>query len=122
MCLTSKWRFPKIAKEDIVCYKVLEVNIDNRYFVTPYRKNIVDINKPYEAKEANSLSIFHPYTKTKGYIHTFAFIPTLQNLKERFDNPVVFKCIIPKGTKYHRGNFAYCSKKIIFKERLYNDD
>ena len=124
MCLTSTRRFAKRAKENIVCYKILLKDDEDNYFA-PYRDNIVDINKPYKAKGI-SLSLLNWNEKGKGYIHTLSCIPDKSWLSE-WDNPVVFRCIIPKGTKYHKGNYNdYCSKKIIFKEKIpsyiiYND-
>ena len=52
MCLNSKWRFPKRAKKDIVCYKILEkveTDNDDEYY-TPYQDTEVDITKPFKAK------------------------------------------------------------------------
>ena len=53
---------------------------------------------------------------TDGFIHTFASAPPYYNL---FWNDRVFKCIIPKGTKYFIGDDDdYASEQIIFGERL----
>ena len=118
MCLISKWRFAKKASYDIVCYKVLDKMGDEYY--TPYRDTIVDINRIFKAK-GFSFSFFDPKEKGKGYIHTYA---TLHYAKEHvFEmacrNPVIFKCIIPKGTKYHIScnDSSFCSKQINF-ERI----
>ena len=53
---------------------------------------------------------------TDGFIHTFASVPPYYNL---FWNNRVFKCIIPKGTKYFIGDDDdYASEQIIFVEQL----
>jgi len=126
MCLTSKWRFPKRAKKDIVCYKVLERD-DEGKLRTPYIDTYINnISTPFIAKGI-SLSFDNKYEKGKGYIHTFTKLSFLEleysttlTFRFIFHPPVVFKCIIPKGTKYHTSTDGkeYCSKKIIFKEKI----
>ena len=119
MCLTSKWRFAKKASHDIVCYKVLDKMGDEYY--TPYMETIVDINRIFKAK-GFSFSFLDPKEKGKGYIHTYV---TLHYAKEYVfemacEKPVIFKCIIPKGTKYHisKDCIEFCSKKIDFKSQV----
>lgn len=116
MCLISKWKFAKKAKEDIVCFKVLSVDEDGNYYA-PYMNNVVDISKSYKAKGI-SLTLFNLFEKGKGYIHTLKYCPSYKFLNSEFGyiQTIVYKCIIPKGTKYHEGLYGeYCSKKIIFK-------
>lgn len=137
MCLTVNninncFRY---ASEDIVCYKVLHlltdeeryiINETNRY-VTPYKfigipDEVLDGKSPFKA-----LGKCHTIYKDNecfingGYIHTFAEYP-----KEWIDNHkigyVVFRCVIPKGTRYAKGYFcgvdAYASKEIMFIEEI----
>ena len=120
MCLISKWRFAKKAKKDIVCYKVLDKMGDKYY--TPYMDTIVDINRILKAKGFSFSFFDDPKEKGKGYIHTYA---SLYYAKEHVSamackNPVVFKCIIPKGTKYHisKNCTEFCSKKIDFESQI----
>lgn len=125
MCLTSKWRFPRKAKEDIICYKILISNFD--YYFSPYRAELVDIQKEYKA-EGESFKWKDGYKKDIGYIHAY----TLQhdasrcciweNSSHHYLRYVVFKCIIPKGTLYRisRNGRECCSKKIKFLE-IVND-
>lgn len=120
MCLISRWRFPKKAKIDIVCFKVL---LDSYYkYVTIFTGDFVDTRDPLEAK-GESFKILYPYTKEIGYIHTYSNIEEAKKLKDSRRNFVIFRCIIPKGTKYHisRDGKEMCSKKIIFKCREKND-
>ena len=113
MCLISKWRFPKKAKKDIVCYKVLRSSSDGKLY-TPFIGEKVDTSKPLIAK-GSSFSILNPLEKKGGYIHTY---------KDRhYEYTVqiqIWKCIIPKGTRYHEAfdGCEYCSRKLIFLEKL----
>lgn len=121
MCLNSKWRFPKRAKKDIVCYKILEkVETDNGdEYYTPYQDTEVDITKPFKAKGISlSFSNNTRYEKTKGYIHTISSLEYIKTYLRGFGGIkfAIFKCHIPKGTKYHESIYdvEYCSRKIVF--------
>jgi hypothetical protein len=89
-------------------------------YYTPYMDTIVDINRILKAK-GFSFSFLDPKEKGKGYIHTYV---SLYYAKEHIPmackNPVVFKCIIPKGTKYHisKDCIEFCSKKIDFESQV----
>ena len=127
MCLISKWRFPKKAKKDIVCYKVYIV-IQNSCTheivkaVTPFMYEEVNIYQPIKAISNKSLferwwnGICNPHEKADGYIHTLYSISLAKELIKfyQINNAKIFKCIIPKGTKYHIGedNRDLCSKTI----------
>ena len=113
MCLISKWRFPRKASGNIECYKVLYKN-GNRY-ITPYMDAKVDINKPLKAR-GRSITFGDPYKKTTGYIHTYTSLNIAKSLFGKDPNIVIFRCIIPTGTKYHisTGGSEYCSKQIKF--------
>ena len=119
MCLVSKWRFPKRAKENIVCYKILEKMGEGYY--TPYQDVKVDITKPLKAV-GNSITFFDPLEKRSGYIHTISDLSLIKYYINGMgcSHPIVFKCIIPKGTKYHKSqdDDEYCSKKIIFDKQI----
>lgn len=117
MCLKSKWRFPRRAKKDIVCYKILCREEGDNYY-TPYTNFKVDINIPLKATES-SLSK-NGYLKSIGYIHTYSSLEKALDEVLYFPSGVIFKCIIPKGTKYHRSrtNIELCSKQIKFIHKL----
>jgi hypothetical protein len=118
MCLISKWKFPKKAKEDIICYKILTRS--NGIYKTPITYTSVDINRPLIAK-GNSFRIVNPDIKDIGYIHTLMFVNDGKEIMKRdgytkATKASLWKCIIPKGTKYHisKIRYEYCSKQIIF--------
>lgn len=124
MCLISKWRFPRIAFRNIEYYKVL-VNEEDEY-ITPYMDAEVDINKPLKAKGWSiTFGVGDPYEKTTGYIHTYTSLNAVKRLYiGAFNNPtfVIFKCIIPIGTKYHISTegLEYCSKQIKFINQIHS--
>ena len=136
MCLIKDKRHhpfnrPLIAEEDIVCYKLLQINHFKSEIVTPYTKIpvpikcIQEIDKriPFKAEISNKFEFIWRHVLGfsnivgNGFIHTFS--------KELPDDCIcscegVFKCIIPKGTKYFVGEreSQYASEQIIFGERL----
>lgn len=109
MCLVSKWRFPRKAKKDIVCFKVLK---KSRFFLknewcTPFRLTHVTLNDWIIAKKCRTFSILNPYDKGPGYVHAYAdkkFVWKKNSYEEK-----VFVALIPKGTKYH---ISKCGKEI----------
>lgn len=126
MCLIKNKAFhphnhPLIAKEDIICYKKLQ-QIGDAYF-TPCTYIQVPIEcirdkVPFEA------TIFHKFNFIWRHVFGFGdfvedgFIHTYQEDNGR-RNYEVFKCIIPKDTKYFIGeNGDYASEQIIFAEQL----
>lgn len=135
MCLIKNKKYhpfnrPLIAKEDIVCYKILIRfdYIDPPYILyTPFMYEPVNIqtylnNKiSFIAKNDNK---FYSFLRHKlgfsrivksGFIHTYNY-PVKPNKQLRTS---VFKCIIPKGTKYFVGEDEdYASERIIFVEQL----
>jgi len=136
MCLNTTKNCFRYAKKDIECYKVM---IDGPYHLkTPYVKDIVPFEvingaKPFVAKgRAFTLTDKDKNTKTifNGYIHTYTTMDgALAECRswntERFEIPeplIIFKCIIPKGTRYAKGSYktrdAYASKQVVFKERM----
>lgn len=136
MCLVKNKKYhpfnrPLIAEEDIVCYKHLYI-IDKNEFVTPHTwvpipiKCIQKNTKkriPFKAEILNKFEFIWKHklgfsnVVTDGFIHTYSSAPPYDNL---FRGDRVFKCIIPKGTKYFIGEneSEYASEQIIFGERL----
>ena len=97
-----------IAKEDIICHKVLGQYENKLYSV--YRNFRYKINKTYrifrwlksalekEELKFNSISRgFHSYTEIPRHYY-------LEN--------VAVECIIPKGSKYYQNYCEYVSNKI----------
>lgn len=129
MCLSSKWIFPRKAKEDIVVYKEVccdkEGNIYSPYMFTKIG-NIKNLPISFKAKyldiEERIESILFQNLKSigAGYIHSYSF-PYSTHYS---CYSCMYKCIIPKGTKYHKSkdDTQYCSKKLIIIEKILRDE
>lgn len=121
---------PLIAEEDIVCYKQLYINCFNE-IITPYTEIPVptkciqkDKRKriPFKAEILNKFMFIWRHVLgfsnivTDGFIHTFSS----QHYCNCGWGNCIFKCIIPKGTKYFisKDEGEYASEQIIFGERL----
>lgn len=91
-----------VAKEDIVCYKILRKRGNKLY--TPYQEVKI---KPGIFKATGTLSEdcgTRIKTVGEGVIHTFAKYN--QALDEKGgENTLIYKCVIPKGTNYYIGLF-----------------
>ena len=122
MCLITTKNIPEIAQEDIVCYKIYILIGDE--LLSPYQGSPAPtINKVTNTLlDRAYLSNYRAaYMISKGF-HSFKYLDDL--IKEldfwlSFDIEI-FRCIIPKGTKYYEGKFnnspSYCSESIILKE------
>ena len=134
MCLITTKNIPEIAQEDIVCYKFYvlhkvkdDINLpsyDKDGYLSPYQ----GMPAPTINKVTNTLldrAYLSKYTAVymvgRGF-HSFKY---LDDLIEELDfwlsfDIKIFKCIIPKGTKYYEGRYtvdsSYCSESIILKE------
>lgn len=115
MCLYPTHKRVKIAKEDIVCYKVL-----TSIMKSPYRDFQYERNKMYSIKllkidkNNNDLEInegYHAYVSYDGAYSSTA----IMFLYDTF----IFKAIIPKGSKYYLGtDNEIVSNQMIIKENI----
>lgn len=141
MCLYSK-NNPRIAKRNIVCYKVLRkwlsVSTYSKYMtsetiVTPITLDnvTVKIEGSYKATGTElKQKVTSGYVYSRGFIHTFKNVSDALEFAEickaNSDSVlsfIIYYCIIPKNTKYVKGkdehNYeSYASKKIVFKEEI----
>lgn len=136
MCLQSKWIFPRKAKKDIVCYKVLVKNA-NGFLKTPYQKfpigYIKELPITVEGGKGKSIkqyikNIIFIYKqipsiisqlkcKEEGYIHAFNNLNNAELFVYCYntfydERLIVIKCIIPKGTLFHISACEICAKKM----------
>jgi len=128
MCLYSSKENANIAEEDIVCYKVLyQPYIFVKHYLTPYQyieisNDIIDGKSYFIAKgEGNVIydDKSRKYLVTDGYIHTYANLNMAEESLYLTANMVIFKCIIPKGTKFYVGwREDYASEKIKFIKKI----
>lgn len=124
----------KIAKEDIIAYKVLEIDCCGFMF-TPYLYMDIEFNKLYINTKQEERE--DSYRLTSGVYHLFSSIEDAISLKEYLEKRycdsgskfVIVKAIIPKGTKYYIGESetggsvdkmfqheSYGAKSVIYKE------
>lgn len=129
----------KTAKEDIICWKVLNyyASPNNDVYISPYQKieykigERVVIDKPWDRMQFQSYCFGNSGDATYFYqishiingggVYTFKdkdeamdFMKWMQ--EEHKETVVAIKCIIPKGTKYYKGLFqvlGYKSEKPI---------
>ena len=122
------------AKEDIICYKVVRVDVrhtailSKEIFLTPYQETPISnevingrkpfIAKDYKGEEINEEALFEmekPVLDTISgcAIHTFATKNGAKTeateIRDIFilDKFCVYKCIIPKGTLYYEGIYDH---------------
>lgn len=122
MCLLVNTQY-KIAKEDIVCYKILEKDYNGNLF-SPYTLFRWELNK---LTKAEGRPYFTSFKGTKnisvGYFHTFkSIVAAKKQLTLWSNNHVICKCTIPKGTKYWEGLYegykGFASKNLIIESKL----
>ena len=123
MCLYTYDKEPLIAKEDIICYKVVEYDPESGKYGTPFMNiNITEYVKNKTIWKDSSVPPIHRTVVDKdlfgkvlyeigiGYIHAFTF-PFECEMYE------TYKCIIPKGTEYYIGfSKDICARAIQFVE------
>ena len=115
MCLHTKQKKVKIAKEDITCYKVINPDMTS-WFHTEFKW---ELGKLYETEMD-----FCPVYKTVS--QAFHSYKTLQDLMHGYFQSLspcmMVKCTIPKGSEYYLGiqdeMDGYASNKLIANEIL----
>lgn len=135
MCLITTKDIPEIAQEDIVCYKFYVLHevyppYEGAVLLSPYQNSPAPaINKvtttllddtKYTVMSLNNTIVsrclvnlgFHSFKYLNDLVRETNFYP--------FSTIKIFKCIIPKGSKYYEGVYckysSYCSESIILKE------
>lgn len=129
----------KVAKEDIVCYKVLIYNKIKNVYITPYRCTNVKqkefVCDKFQIKPEVIVKEWiligwqldvpsRKYIIDKG-IHSYLNINIAMHACFHFTSlseiyPVVFECVIPKNTKYwlDDSGIMICSEKIILQNEI----
>ena len=129
MCIRVKNIFPKKAKTDIVCYKLLNDDMTApctrfQYDLGEYKANglpslLIDIKDSIIRKVRKEFPMRYWYGV--GLIHTYKSFSSrfLSKYLKEF-NQRVFKCIIPKGTYYYKSDdsIEYASRKLRIIEEV----
>ena len=134
MCIEVKTIFPKRAKTDIVCYKLLKEDMTAPYTGFQYDFKEYKANGLFillkDIKNFIIDKLYFPkgkpyYFYDIGLLHTYkkSALPFVINqckyLKRR-----LFKCIIPKGTYYYESDdsYEYASRKLRIIEEISYDE
>ena len=124
MCLYVNYKTPSIAEVDITCYKIY-MFYNNQEYISPYQKAKMP---PMDTLTITELDENNPVNK--GF-HSFMSVSDAKydafmlSVMYGGTRATVFRCIIPKGTKYYKGLYgmripSYCSESIIIKESVCN--
>ena len=119
MCLISNFDYPSVEERDLTCYKVYM--LINDQYKSPYQK--ADMPKIGELA-TTSLEKPGSYLIEKGFHSFISLIDAVDEanlLTTAYGYMTyIFKCTIPKDTKYYKGRFnctpSYCSESIIIEE------
>ena len=135
MCLATKTDTPSIAQKDIVCYKFYILRKvypphEDAVLLSPYQDSPAPIinevtntllgGAEYAEVFLNCITI-SMYLVNLGF-HSFkCFNDLVEETHFHSASTIkIFKCIIPKGSKYYEGVYceypSYCSESIILKE------
>lgn len=135
MCLRIN-SAPKVAEEDIICYKMLEeCRLEGYPYMSPFLENpitseIVYGLWPYVGLGDRSIKDVNCYPSvSEGYIHTYKTLLTAEEMcnyyTKLFENDChLFECKIPAGTEYYDGVDSnslqgYASERIVFVKKLF---
>lgn len=137
MCLFANTRFPNIAQEDIICYKVLKRKPSVKYKGKLGYFGLYYDEYEYENFDELNTVIFFNFDQDNDDViniglHSFATLECATLLysycKHDTDrtNVSLVKCIIPKGARYYEGhdcgfNSGYCSESLIIEEEVNMD-
>ena len=122
MCLTTRNSIPIIAKKDITCYKIYNKTGEG-CLSSPYLGHIPSIQNFTKLESTPIMMGFGKYIIKKGF-HSFKHLKDAKHEIKWYPfiykNNIIYKCIIPKGSKYYRGisagSITYCSESLILKE------
>lgn len=108
MCLViTKRTKAKVAKKDIVCYKII-LSTSKDVLVTAYRCKTVCIGETYTS-ELDRTS----YHMVEAGLHAFKYLRAsrleLKTWPLYSVTPHIAKCIIPAGSTYYKGKFLGCT-------------
>lgn len=142
MCLIVQSKEPKIAEEDIVCYKLVKYWEDADVYVSPLRHFPIASSRKvigFVQKEDSEYRIYPNirqelgYNIHNGFLHTFTNLKDVEHILSKINDKSeyrIFKCIIPISTTYYEGtaksivngepifNKSFASRELIYKEEI----
>ena len=125
MCLFTYHLKPKIADNDIICYKIVEKTKIKGVYKSKFQRfeyiirqlytNNINVKFVYKL----TYSTFSGYAIGEGMFHSYAGYPIILS---PLLNCALLKCIIPKGAYYFKGysgNYSsYASSQIKIVEEI----
>jgi len=108
MCLDVGYESKaKVAEEDIKCYKVIIKKYGNTGWMTPFM--CIPIKEGEVCKSEIVVDRFEIAVALHSFTNLTAAKRELKWFKDRRQNndPIVIKCIIPKGSVYYMGKYEY---------------
>jgi hypothetical protein len=128
----SKTDKPRIAEEDIICYKVLckSNGVFGSKWVTPItemsiRNAVLTGRRLMKARgEREIIGLYlndnYIYAVAGGYIHTYKQVPPFPPFYYKIGD-IVFECVIPKGEEYFKSvdGHEYASRSIRFVKQIF---
>lgn len=117
MCLITNNTRKYIAEEDIVCYKV--VNIQDTKIISYW------FGFPYELNRKYTTQVLQPMFMKNGTIlieegfHSYRNLTTAkeESMLSLCDPHIIVKCIVPKGSEYYISSKSMVSNQIIIIEK-----
>lgn len=89
--------FPKIAKEDIIVYKIYQLSKNGRY-MSIHQESYHDKGTQFKVRLGITFN-YWDFEVHEGY-HSFIDKPSQEDLYYGY---CIVRCIIPKGAKYFKG-------------------
>lgn len=132
MCLKTYNAKVSVAHGGRRCYKLL-VSDGVGHLFTPYsytliENDIINGKKLFKAKGKPDIESYENEgipckIVSGGYIHTFMFASDALRMAENWNNPHVYRCIIPDKKRYYTGkdnldNTCLASKAIKFIDEM----
>jgi len=116
MCLITTYKTPKIAKRDIVCYKVCRDTKADDILLTPYQfaeMMLGEINIDTKDVFITPSHKSGHFNITSGVFHSFKKLKDakteLSDWEKHYETSCcIVRCIIPKGSEYFEGIFTQC--------------
>lgn len=112
---------PKTANRDIVCYKVLNNDCTSEVMRFKYRLNkvykgplipikTVGTEDTYFDKDKIIIKLLVGVLVHRGF-HSYRTLSIAKSFKD-YNNEMLVKCVIPKGSKYYESEEQYVSNSI----------
>lgn len=118
----------KVADNDIIVYKVLVKRNDEYIHRSPYQnfqyRTLEDIiGYTYHSEFSECIEWYGGCVGTMKGLYSYATYELTRALRKSVrisgkQKSVVFKCLIPKGSRYYTNGKEYCSDQLKFIERV----